>query len=199
MSTVRNLTGVQYFWDIMPPTVQFLLLNQTQVTSLGFNTTQQVKLSVSNLNWATLPANVQSFLLSQQGSLLNLRFEQWAWTNSNESFSNATLLSLFQPKYQAILLNASSIMAPLKYNLQVDLNQLNQTLYSVNTNKKPRGNLVNSFFCTFFDYLEDLFEKTTKSYTTGLNRFLNNPGKVYLKAVSTASAFLKSLGIKAKF
>jgi hypothetical protein len=195
----KNLTGVQYFWDIMPPTVQFLLLNQTQVTSLGFNTTQQVKLSVSNLNWATLPANVQSFLLSQQGSLLNLRFEQWAWTNSNESFSNATLLSLFQPKYQAILLNASSIMAPLKYNLQVDLNQLNQTLYSVNTNKKPRGNLVNSFFSTFFGYFEDIFENASYTYSNGMNRYLNSAGKVFSSSLSKVVTYLKSLGIKAKF
>lgn len=175
-----------------------MLLVQTQVAQLGFDASQ-IKQNASILNWASLPANVQTFLLSQQGSLLNLRFDQWGWVNSTSNFSNATLLSLFQPKYQAILLNASSIMAPLKYNLQIDLSQLNQTLYSLNTNKKPRGNLVNSFFCAFFDYLEDLFENTTKSYTTGLNRFLNNPGKVYLKAVSNAATFLKSLGIKAKF
>ena len=175
-----------------------MLLVQTQVAQLGFDASQ-IKQNASILNWTSLPANVQTFLLSQQGSLLNLRFDQWAWTNSNESFSNATLLSLFKPKYQAILLNASSIMAPLKFNLQIDLSQLNQTLYSLNTNKKPRGNLVNSFFSTFFGYFEEIFENASYTYSNGMNRYLNSAGKVFSSSISKVVIYLKSLGIQAKF
>ena len=199
----KNLSGLQFFWDLFPPNAQFLLVNQSQILALPFNVSQQlIQNGTNSLSWSSLPSNVQTLLLNQQGSLLNISFSQWGWTDANSSFANSTLFSLFPLKVQTQLPNIIGVLAPLKYNLQIDLNALNQTLYANALNRKrPKSFLVNSFFGSFFNYFSELLE-TIKEKNNSNNWFFRNqitPAKLFSNAVSRVCTFLKPRKFPARY
>jgi hypothetical protein len=152
-STVNQLNTDQIItvWDTLNVVVKFLLLNQTGVTQLSFNVTQQIQANVSNLNWSALPANVQSFLLTESlSSIFSLTFSQWAWVDLNSAFANATLFSLLSSKVQNCANNASSLISPLNFDTPINVTALNQTLLTAFPNLK-NFNVVNRFFEAFYE------------------------------------------------
>ena len=195
-----NTDRLVYFWDTINPVARFLLLNQTQVAALSHNVTQQAQLNVSNLNWTALPINVQAFLLSQSiPNLYNLTFEQWAWVNSSNTFASSNLNSLLPANVINSLSNAFILLAPISYNLQIDLTVLNQTLYSAANNngrRKVRGDLVRKFFESFYDTIS-LFLPHYKRFKRSSFEHWNNRQptalSTYKDAVKRASQFLRSL------
>jgi hypothetical protein len=192
-NVAKNLTGLQYFWDLLPPNAQFILVNQSQILALPFNISQQLNQNgSSSLNWTSLPANVQAILLQQQGSLLFLSFAQWGWVDGNSSFANSTLFSLFPLKVQTLMPNITNLLAPLKYNLQIDLTVLNQTLYANFVGKRPKAYLLNSFFSSFFNYFSKLFQTIQNQKSDNwFFRYQLTPARLFSNAVSRACTFLK--------
>ena len=142
------------YWDTFNLAVRFLLLNQTGVKQLSYNVTKQAQANVSNLNWAALPADVQSFLLSQSVPVIfNLTFSEWAWVDSDNAFANTTLFSLLPVNAQNCANNASVLISPLTFDLLIDITVLNQTLSAANPKNRhlKRRNLVNEFFESYFE------------------------------------------------
>jgi hypothetical protein len=187
----------KYFWDLINPSARFLLLNQTQVSSIPFyNVTSQLQQNVSNLNWVALPADVQSFLLGQSpAALLNLTYLQWGWVDLSNTFASTTLFSLLSVKQQNSLPNASVILAPITYSLNVDLTVLNQTLSSNQNSYKRKKNLVGEFFESFFDQLSVVLPKNRNKRSSFSRYRQPTAASTYANAVSVAQRFLKSLKI----
>jgi hypothetical protein len=186
--------NIKYFWDLINPLARFLLLNQTQVSSIPFNVTSQLQQNVSNLNWVALPADVQSFLLSQSpAALLNLTYLQWGWVDLSNTFASTTLFSLLSVKQQNSLPNASVILAPITYSLNVDLTVLNQTLSSNQNSYKRKKNLVGEFFESFFDQLSVVLPKNRNKRSSFSRYRQPTAASTYANAVSVAQRFLKSL------
>ena len=184
----------KYFWDLINPSARFLLLNQTQVSSIPFNVTSQLQQNVSNLNWVALPADVQSFLLGQSpAALLNLTYLQWGWVDLSNTFASTTLFSLLSVKQQNSLPNASVILAPITYSLNVDLTVLNQTLSSNQNSYKRKKNLVGEFFESFFDQLSVVLPKNRNKRSSFSRYRQPTAASTYANAVSVAQRFLKSL------
>jgi len=118
-----------YLWDLYDSVKRFVLLNQTDVvTTLSWNVTQQLELNQTNLNWATLPANVQLFLQQElaQNQFANLTFLSWGWTDSNNTFANTTLFSLFTSQGQQNLPVIRAILVPLTFSSVLNTTLLTQ-------------------------------------------------------------------------
>lgn len=141
---------------MLNPVLRYILLNQTQVSALPFNITQQLKTSAANLNWTNLPANVQSALLAQTPSIvINLTFLQWGFVDAANAFASSTVYSLLPPTVQNSLPNVYILLAPISFDLKIDVTALNQTLVAAAANnlsyKRENGNLVKKFLESFAD------------------------------------------------
>lgn len=118
-----------YLWDLYDSVKRFVLLNQTDViTTLSWNVTQQLEQNQTNLNWATIPANVQLFLQQEltQNRFANLTFLSWGWTDSNNTFANTTLFSLFTLQGKQNLPVIRAILAPLTFSSVLNTTVLTQ-------------------------------------------------------------------------
>ena len=167
------------------------------MSALSYNVSQQAQANLTNSNWAALPANVQSLLASQSAPVIySLTFAQWAWVDSSNAFANSTLFSLLSASAQSCASNASALIAPLTFGLQIDITVLNQTLSATNSYRRHR-NLVNEFFESFYESLSQFvsqgerykrhFEFSYKRQPTALSTFND--------AVKRAGSFLRLLGI----
>jgi len=186
---------VAFFWDLINPVARFLLLNQTQVSSLPFDVISQLRQDVRNLNWAALPAGVQSFLLAQSDAdLLSLTYLQWGWVDTTNTFASTTLYSLLPANLQNALPNAFNLLAPVTYDFSIDLTVLNQTLYNSQINKyyNRKRNLVVEFFESFFEQLSVVLPEGERSKRSYYPR-LPTAASTYKNAVYVAQRFLKSL------
>jgi hypothetical protein len=195
-----NTDSLVYFWDTIDLSVRFLLLNQSQVAALSYNVSQQAQLNVSNLNWAALPLNVQSFLLGQSlPSVYSLTFEQWAWVSSSNAFYNSTLSSLLPTNVLSSLPDALILLAPISYNMQIDLTVLNQTLFSAIQNNgwhRKRGNLVRKFFESFYETVSLFLPQNKRFKRNPFERFHNRQPtalSTYNDAIRRAAQFVRSL------
>lgn len=165
----KNLTGIQYFWDIMPPIVQVILLQQPNIQTLTNSSSNSSINATNNYSWSSLSTDVQKFLIDERSNLLYLTFEQWGWVQPNKTFANSTLASLFSSKTKAVLSSLSDILAPLKFELLINLDKLEQQLNS--SVKKPKPNAVRKFFESFFEFFEGLFEQIRNRKFTGSYSF----------------------------
>lgn len=196
--------NVQYFWDLINPVARFILLNQTLISSLSFNIAESLASNNSCLNWSLLPSNVQQSLLAQKASeLLSLSYQQWGWVDSSNSFANTTLLSLLSASFQSSLSNLYILLAPLVYDSQVDLTDLNKTIsenavLNQKKSKLAKGNAVKDFFDEFFKFFKGLLPANGR-FRRG--KFVSSSKKptaqsIYTDAVKRAENYVKSVGIK---
>ena len=112
--TVENLVsakvnqqsnGTEYVWDLIPPVVRLILLNQVDFRS-KWNVIERLSSKATKLEWSSVPADLQKLLLDQKASLsfLDLTFLKWGFVNSPaEQFANTTLLSLMPMDLQILL------------------------------------------------------------------------------------------------
>lgn len=119
---VSSLSGnnTVYLWDLLDPVRRFIFLNQPVISSdQSWNVTQQLQLNQTNLNWATIPSNVQIFLLGEQfqNLFVNLTFTEWGWITTDQTFENTTLYSLFTSQAKQNLPQIQSLLAPLNFNV----------------------------------------------------------------------------------
>ncbi len=162
-----------YFWDSICLIAKIVLLNQTQVSALSYNVTHQVKLNATNLDWISLPSNVQTFLLTQSPKmLLKSTFSQWAWTNSSSPFANETFYSLLMPDVQNCILSASNLLAPIKFNMKIDLSVLNKTLATLKKNDEK--NLLVKFFQNFYQHFTQYLPKESENRETSAVSIYND-------------------------
>ena len=141
-------TTVVNLWDLLPPINRFLLLNQTQVQSLGWSVTQNLASNTTRLQWSTLPTSVQNLLSNQFTNLnfLYLSYLDWAWVNSNaDQFFNVTLYSLLSTDQVALLPTISTITNQLSLSQVVNTTALKRTngfgelCESLKLNYEPSG------------------------------------------------------------
>lgn len=133
-----------YFWDLINPVQRLVLLNQTDIAAtLAWNVTQQFEQNQTNLNWDTIPSNVQLFLQQEvtQNQLASLTFLSWGWTDSNNTFASTTLFSLFTTQGQQNLPTIRSIIAPLTFSTV-----LNTTVLTQGKRKMRPSKQVNNLF-----------------------------------------------------
>lgn len=159
-------SDIHYFWDLLSPLTQFVLLNQSQVLALQFNVTEKVSQNVSNLNWDLLPENVRAYLLTHEASqLLYMPFSQWGWTDSKNLFAPSTLFSLMTKKDQMIVPNVLAMIAPIHFNLPIDLYYLNDSLnhdiyFNYNGGRFFQNDyLVGKYFDSLFVYFHNWFDQ----------------------------------------
>jgi hypothetical protein len=126
-TTPLSLTIVN-LWDLLPAVNRLLLLNQTQVQTLGYNVNQNF--SASKLLWVNLPTPVQNLLSSQLVNLglLNLSFLEWGWVNSNtDQFFNSTLYSLLSTNQVALLPNVTNLLNQISFSQVVNSTALRRS------------------------------------------------------------------------
>jgi hypothetical protein len=115
-------------WDLLPSVNRLLLLNQTQVQTLGYNVNQNF--SASKLLWVNLPTPVQNLLSSQLANLglLNLSFLEWGWVNSNtDQFFNSTLYTLLSTNQVALLPNVTNLINQISFSQVVNSTALRRS------------------------------------------------------------------------
>lgn len=189
-------SNLQYFWDMIPPLVQFILLNQTQVSNLNFNVTQKVQQNVSNLNWNVLPENVKSYLLTHEAAqILYMRFNEWGFTDAKNIFAPSTLFSLMTKKDQMQAPNVLAIVAPIHFNLKIDLTYLNETLSNDIYYNYAGGRffqndyLVAKFFDSLFRFVENYFDQALLPENM-LRLKRQSANGIYSQAIYRAEAFI---------
>ena len=198
--------NVQYLWDLINPVARFVLLNQTAISSLPFNISQNLASNNKSLNWNQLPANVQSALLAQPLSgLLNLTYEQWGWVNPSSTFASTTLFSLVPATVQSTLPNIYILLAPLAYNTQIDLTALNATLIanaaSNSFGRYPSGDLVKRFTREFFESFGSLLPPADgRRHKRHNNRppfnYQPTAQSTFGDAVKRAEKYVRSVGVQ---
>ena len=112
----------RYIWDLIDPVYRFVLLNQSLIFA-QWDVSQALANNQTKLNWDSIPANVQTILLTErtQNLFLNLSFLDWGWVNSNtDAFSNSTLFSLLSSQAQATYANVSATLAQITFNTLVN-------------------------------------------------------------------------------
>ena len=163
---------------------------------MPFDVISQLRQNVSNLNWVALPAGVQSFLLAQSDAdLLSLTYLQWGWVDTTNTFASTTLYSLLPANIQNALPNAFNLLAPVTYDLSIDLTVLNQTLYNSQIKKSynnRKRNLVVEFFESFFEQLSVVLPEEGRSKRSYYPR-IPTATSTYENAVYVAQRFLNSL------
>jgi hypothetical protein len=115
-------TDSKYIWDLIDPVYRFVLLNQSLIF-VQWNVAQALANNQTKLNWDSIPANVQTILLTERTNnlFLNLTFLDWGWVNSNtDAFSGVTLFSLLSAQAQSVYANVSATLAPLTLNTLVN-------------------------------------------------------------------------------
>lgn len=202
-TNIQDLThDIRHLWDLLNPVVRFVLLNQTQISSLPFNVTIQLQTDVNNLNWTYLPTNVQSVLLAQTPSMLiNLSFLNWGFVDSANSFADSTVNSLLPTTVQNSLASVYILLAPLSFDLQVDLTALNQTLQATTTasyNHRQHGVTVRRFLESFFESFERLLPEGRHRRFPSRFPIKKQPtaSSTFSEAMSRAERFIRSLNIK---
>lgn len=176
---------VEYLWDLMNPLVRFLLLNRTQTKSLSFNVPQHLQQNQTVIKWINLPIQVQNLLLNQQGSaLLYMSYEQWGWVDSRSIHAGVTLLSIIPNEFQNDLATMCLILAPIQFDLQINMNLLNELL-SFQADKPNMDRFFNSLFGYFHSCYKSIFK-----------RYKQEPRvKPFIQAIFRAKTFLKSIRV----
>ena len=115
-----------YLWDLMNYEIRVVLLTQKGVTDLGYNVTAAILAGQTNLTWATIPANVQSFLLNQKSSnvYLNLTFAQWGFVADNSSYANYTLGQFLSSTCAGYLPTVQSLLGAINFDTRVNTTAL---------------------------------------------------------------------------
>lgn len=191
---IQDNSNVQYFWDMMSPLVQFMLLNQSAVLALPYNVTEKVLQNVTNLHWESLPANVKEYLLSHEAAqLLYMQFSKWGWIDSKNMYSMSTLFSLMTRKDQQLAPNIVSIILPIHFNLRIDMNALNNSLnndvyFSYFGGRFFQKNyLVAKFFDSLFQFFENWFDQALVAPSRRQKQTANS---IFSQAVYKSEAFV---------
>ena len=149
-----------------------------------------------------MPSNVQSVFLAQTPStLINLSFLNWGFVDSTNSFAAPTLNSLLSTTVQNSLTSVYILLAPLSFDLQVDLTALNQTLQtttSTSYNRREHDVTARRFLDSFFESFERL--STERRQRRSPSRFPKSRqptvSSTFSDAFSRAERFVRTLNIK---
>lgn len=122
-----------FVWDLLPPLLRFIILNQAQFQSDTFNVTEIVVNKKSNLLWSELPADIKTALLDEKSknAFPSLTFEQLNMVSGpNDPLAKVTVKEILPKKIADLLPNITELLKDITFDTVINATKLKDALIS---------------------------------------------------------------------